>query len=360
MRPLVPFSSSMPLAPRVPVPGRPARARRGGSVVAAAATALLLAGCAATSSAAEPTAAGGAAGQSSQVQPAPATVAPAPVEPVLPAVPPRFVAAGNEVEAELKTAAAHFVEDLGTYDPAAPSVRAAALPGPEQEIAASLGRADASSRVRVLFVQLGGLRPIAAPTYASAMVVAEQVRTGVDGAVRTEVRTLDVRLARGDHGWAVVELASAGGAPVDPPAELSGSAAAALAEPGLLLPDSARWDIAAGLAQDQMLDAAIAVARQVPIQISVLQTGHPYTVIDDRPAPPVSAHSSGRAFDIWAFDGVPVHDLTPEQVRELGELVLAVPGVTQVGMPTGLDLDGPGPRSFANAVHDDHLHVAVR
>ncbi|MGY2001613.1 hypothetical protein [Blastococcus sp. SYSU DS1024] len=281
------------------------------------------------------------------------------VPPPLP-VPPRYVAAADEVAPELKTVAAQFVEDLLTYEPDVPSSAADALPPADRDVAAPLMAGGVSSRAEVRFVQLGGLRPIVAPEYGSAMVVVEQTLTAADGGTHTEVRTVDVRLVRTGGGWVVAQLASAGGAPVPDPGELSPAAAAALGEPGLLLPDSARWDIADGSISDTLLEVAVALARVAPVQVTVLRSGHPQHVIDDRSEPPVSAHTEGRAVDIWAVDGVPVRAMTDEQVRELGQRILALPGVAQVGVPAGLDLDGPGPRSFANAVHDDHIHVAVR
>ncbi|MCY7402630.1 MAG: hypothetical protein LH477_17055 [Nocardioides sp.] len=72
-----------------------------------------------------------------------------------------------------------------------------------------------------------------------------------------------------------------------------------------------------------------------------------------------SRHSQGRAVDLVRVDGIMVTD--PAMPRETLETVTTLAGrlgATEVGGP--FDLNGPGRGYFTDAVHLDHLHVAVR
>lgn len=151
----------------------------------------------------------------------------------------------------------------------------------------------------------------------------------------------------------VTELASLGGEAPATPTPLSGSADSVLSNPGIDLPDSARWDIESGAIDARVLDLLAELARDHRLSVTVLATGHPNNVFASRR---VSNHTVGRAVDIWAIDGRPV----VEQRQPDGALAalarsLLARGVTELGGPW--DLDGPGGASFANTVHQDHLHL---
>ena len=87
--------------------------------------------------------------------------------------------------------------------------------------------------------------------------------------------------------------------------------------------------------------------------VAVFRGGHPENVwATDRP----SAHSAGLAADIYAVDGRPVI-----AQREPGtpayELAaeLSAGGAYQLGSPWVFGAGGA--QSFADAVHQDHIHV---
>ena len=103
----------------------------------------------------------------------------------------------------------------------------------------------------------------------------------------------------------------------------------------------------------------VRLAGVTPLRVTALRTGHPERVVDDRPSGPVSAHWLGRAVDVNSLGGVPVAESPASVVRGVVEAAAALPAVDQVGAPPGMDLDGPGRRTFTNLVHADHLHVAV-
>jgi hypothetical protein len=277
-----------------------------------------------------------------------------------PPVPQRYTAASDEVQPALKQVAARFVERLGTYGPDRSALERDGYPPGTLDRAMPLLRDDTWSRMRTQFVQLGGLRPVSGATYASAMVVAEQTFTRTDGRTRSVVRVVDVRVRLEGGRWVVGELASVGGTKVTRGPRTSASARAVLDDRRLVMPDSARWDVAEGIVDDRLLRLMSNLADSAPVTVTVLRSGHPTNVIDDRAAGPVSAHTLGRAVDIWAVDGVPVRRMSDADIRAFGQRAFADPDVAQVGVPRGLDLDGAGPRSFENEVHDDHIHVAVR
>ncbi|MFP5579325.1 MAG: hypothetical protein ACLGIZ_13970 [Acidimicrobiia bacterium] len=187
------------------------------------------------------------------------------------------------------------------------------------------------------------------------MVVAEQLLSPSDCCPTNTVRTLDVRLTRSDVGWAVTGLESVGGQqPVETPGAQSDLAQRVLSDPSLGLPDSARWDIEAGLIADEILSLLLDVtAAGHAVEVSSFVSGHPVNVFG---RPFVSNHSRGRAVDIWAVDGERVTGSAPDSgAYRVVERALAF-GATEVGSPW--DLDGPGGAAFTNALHADHLHLA--
>lgn len=210
-----------------------------------------------------------------------------------------------------------------------------------------LVHAGTRSRGTVVYPQLGGLTQ----TQASVMVVVRQV-----AGARAETRVLDVRVVRSGRTWVFDALASAGGVPVARPASLSAAARAVLDDPRIVLPDSARWDVHRGAVSDDLLRVMAALAERAPYAVTVLETGHPHDVFATGRT---SAHTVGRAVDVWAFGGARVADLQEPGSAAFAhvEWALARGDVRQVGSPW--DVDGASRRSFANTVHLDHLHVAV-
>ena len=205
---------------------------------------------------------------------------------------------------------------------------------------------------RVIYVQLSGVTP----TTLGAMVVVRQHLTDEEGRRRTVTRVIDVRLRRDVGPWSLDGVASVGGTPAERPRDLSEAARRVLDHRSIFLPDSARWDIHRGLVDDALLGALAEAADRRPISVTVLRTGHPANVwgTDRR-----SAHRDGLAADIYAVGGrrVILQRSAGGDARRLAAALLAG-GAAQVGSPWVLP---PGaPRSFTDAVHQDHVHVQQR
>jgi hypothetical protein len=206
------------------------------------------------------------------------------------------------------------------------------------------------SRGRIVYPQLGGITA----DRMSVMVIVEQ-RMGTARAERTVTRTVDVQLRRDGKAWEFDRLASAGGTPVDRPADLPAAAAAVVDDPRIELPDSARWDIYRGTISTELLRQMAALADRTPYSVATLSSGHPYHVFGtDRQ----SNHTRGRAFDVYAFDQrLVVDDRTNgSTTRTHVEWLFDRPDVAELGSPWALDTGG---RSFTNVVHQDHVHIGV-
>ena len=265
-----------------------------------------------------------------------------------------WVPTANEVEPELKQAAADTLSALFSYEVGGGTAEAAAgrlatVPA-EADVAseaAALLDPNATGAVDVIYPQMGGF----SGGRASAMVVT-RLRWRTDGVDRTEVRTVDVRLVREAGVWKVENLASLGGSPPAQDATLSALAQSVLEHPKIDLPDSARWDIRAGLISDRVLEAMTSLADVHEIKVGVLSTGHPLQVFGTGHT---SNHIPGRAVDIWWLDGPIVEQRDPN-----GPLVPVIrklldSGVTELGAP--FVVEGSRGGAFANLVHQDHLHV---
>jgi len=307
-------------------------------------------------------AAGGCRSQGAPADTPAAPTAPPAAESTTTTVPPlappaRYRPLPGEPAPEAKQAAADVVQALATFpadaEPVGPARARLAALGVAPAVADGAGALLApgvEAAGDIVYPQLGGLTP----TAASVMVVVTQRRreAGRDSSV---ARTVDVRLQRSPEGpWAVVALASTGGDPPAAPVPPSEAAAAVLAHPNLELPDSARWDVQAGRVDPRLLELIAALAADRRLAVTVLATGHPRDVFATGR---VSNHTVGRAVDVWAVDGqAVVAQRQPDgPVAALARAALAA-GVTELGGPW--DLDGPGGRSFANTVHQDHLHLA--
>ena len=265
-----------------------------------------------------------------------------------------YVTPPNEVEVELKKAAAATLQALFTYEVGqgtleAATQRLAAVPAvPEVAAkAAPLLFVDLATAADIVYPQLGGLTP----TKASVMTVVS-LRTLRGSERTTVVRTMDVRLERRAGVWTVVDLPSLGGQRLERPPTLSPAAQRVLDHPQIEMADSARWDIYSGKIADRVLDTMASIADAQPLGVAVLSAGHPLEVFGtSRP----SNHIAGRAVDLWKI-GSPVIDQRDPNgpLRPLVQRLLTE-GVTELGGP--FDVDGAKPASFANTVHLDHLHI---
>jgi hypothetical protein len=207
------------------------------------------------------------------------------------------------------------------------------------------------SRGEVVYPQLGGLNA----ERASVMVVTRQTVGSGPEAAFSVVRTLDIRLIRGESGWEFDFLSSAGGT-FDSEEDLTVAHAVA-SDPRITMPDSARLDILSGLVSPKLINVMAELADQTPYEVVTLATGHPHNVFDTNR---VSHHTIGRAVDINRIgDRLVIDD------RETDSLTHSIvgwlydhPEVHQVGSPW--DIDGKeSSRSFTNEVHQDHIHLAV-
>lgn len=268
--------------------------------------------------------------------------------------PERWTPSANEVEPALKSAAADTVTALLTYDTGGGTVEAArrrlaatpADPSVADKVAPLL-IVDKPSAADVVYPQMGGYTG----TRASVMTVT-RIRVLDGNEVRSELRTLDVRLALSNEKWHVVDIASLGGSPVAVPDTISPAADAVLRHPRIELPDSAKWDIAAGTISDVVLETLRALAEDHDLRVGVLSSGHPLEVFGTSHP---SNHIPGRAVDIWSVDGMVVERRAEDGPLQDVVRWLLDRGVTELGAP--FDLDGPGGANFANLVHQDHLHI---
>jgi hypothetical protein len=267
-------------------------------------------------------------------------------------MPPAWAPSATEPEPEAKVAAAGLVQIVGTYGRGGGSLeetqarlRDAGLAPSLADAVVPLLDADGAGSVEIVYPQLGGLEP----TEASVMVVA---RFTIDGS--SVVRTVDVRLARTASGWQPTAIASIGGSP---PVEqrASESALSLLDNARVELPDSARWDLEAGLVDDRVVELVRLLVERHRVAVTVFGSGHPLNVFGtDR----TSNHTAGRGVDIWGIDGVPVADQQQSPViAAIVQLALDA-GATEIGAPA--DPDGPGGTIFTNTVHQDHLHLAFK
>ncbi|MCB2223598.1 MAG: hypothetical protein KQH83_05420 [Actinobacteria bacterium] len=281
----------------------------------------------------------------------------APEDPSPPPLAARYVVPDTEIEPEMKQLAVDVAYALTSYeqsdDPAERFSDIAGTAGADVLAAAGepLTHAGQWSRGDVVYPQMGGLKD----GKASVMVVTRQsVGRGAEPAYSV-VRTLDIRLVTGESGWEFDELASAGGRFGD--VEDLALAHAVASDPRIEMPDSARLDIVAGEVSPVLLGLMADLAEVTPYGVTVMMTGHPYHVFGtDR----VSHHTIGRAIDIYRVgDDLVVDDRDDgSAARAIAEWLYARSDVVQVGSPWDLDGDGDD-RSFADLVHQDHIHVAV-
>ncbi len=315
----------------------------------------------------------GSAAPSSATPSPPAAPAPVAASPS-PPPPPPFTPLPGESLPNAKRLAGRVAQQLTTYgtgeDALATATRAldpllseASAPSPlTADLLAPVVAplvAPGTSTSTIDYAQLGGYTPATAPARCSVMVVTRQVQVLPDGTRPTTIRTIDVRLEDLGEGWRLEAVADLGGVPVAPPATLSPEAQAVLTDPRIALPDSARWDVHAGLIEPGTLLALSRMAGIAPFAVTVLRSGHPVNVFG---AERLSDHTRGRAVDVWSVGGTPVLG-TPVDGPLAGAVARGMLGdqdlIKQVGSPWDLDA-ATSSRSFTDAVHADHLHVAVR
>jgi hypothetical protein len=272
---------------------------------------------------------------------------------------PPYTPSDAETHPRAKALGALVAQTLTTADPGEPldAIVERATEGrasaDDVEAAQPLHHPDGWSRGEVLYPQFGGLTA----DRCSIMAVTRQTRGHPDGSIDEVVRTLDVRLRIVDGSWTFESLASAGGTPVARPPDLHEAAALVLDDPRIELPDSARWDIHRGATSPALLALLARLADETGgFAVCVLESGHPVNVFGtDR----LSDHTRGRAADLHAIAG----QLVIEDRQQGSGTDRAVgwlyddPVRPVVGSPWALD--GFGGRSFTDAVHQDHLHVAV-
>lgn len=207
------------------------------------------------------------------------------------------------------------------------------------------------SRGRIVYPQLGGILP----DRASVMVVTEQLIGAPEG-LFMEVRTLDVRLRQVAGQWQFDHLASIGGERQPAPAILPIEALAVLENPRIELPDSARWDIHAGRISLNLLRLMARMAEHAPYGVVSLSSGHPWEVFGtDRQ----SDHTRGLAVDVYRVGDTLVIDDRAEgsPTHALAAWLHAQPETARIGSPWRFS--GDGAISFTDALHQDHLHIAV-
>jgi hypothetical protein len=258
-----------------------------------------------------------------------------------------------DVAPAVKLQAVRLVEAAGSWTPGQGGAEAAAdrlsQEGFDADLAGSLtpllAEGDAAV-VEVVMAQYGGILA----SSASVLTVVNQWVLNGRGEVVPGGTTLDVRLVADEPRWRVTEIRPA--RPRRPVADLSRSARTILDNARVKLPHAAASDVESGAVGDDVLAAVNDLSSEYVVDVSVLRSGHPIRVFGtDRR----SNHTDGRAVDVWAVDGRPVierggRDLVTRFMRDASQV-----GPYQIGGP--VNLDGGGTFYFADATHQDHIHL---
>lgn len=253
-----------------------------------------------------------------------------------------------------KRLAGRVAQELATFGPGADAAELAEVDGAPpglERVVSPLLEPSRRSAGEVLYVQLSGLT---ATTLGTMVVVRQHLEDG-EGRREQVVRVMDVRLRRTDGPWVLDRVDSVGGSPVPRPSTVSRAAARVLDHPNIELADTARWDIYRGVVGEELLRTLAGAGDRRRLAITVFRTGHPRNVWATGR---VSAHTLGRAADIYAVERVPVvrQRTDGSSAQQLAAAFLAG-GARQVGSPWVIRSGGR--RSFTDPVHQDHLHVDV-
>lgn len=275
-----------------------------------------------------------------------------------------WVATVNEVQPEAKELGSLVAYLITNYEPDTTlNGLLGTLPPVEEDFAAQVVQetqrvhhAGMWSRGTVEYAQLGGHL-----NGRISIIVVIRQELGLEGEAepeRVEKRTMEIRLSRSEVGaWELETIASAGGSPVDRPADLSERAAAVVDHDRIDLPDTGVWDIYAGLINEQLLWVMLDLADRTPYKVVVLQTGHSYNVFGTNR---VSNHSVGRAVDIYMLETetvIDAHDPSSE-FYALSEWIVSRYDIREFGSPW--KFPDAVAHTFTNEVHHDHLHIGVQ
>ena len=123
-------------------------------------------------------------------------------------------------------------------------------------------------------------------------------------------------------------------------------------DPRITFPPSARADFLSGNIDPRFVPILERLARDHPIGLSVVKTGHDQFVAGTNV---VSNHFKGRALDIATVDGAPVGPGNAAAREVMTELANLDPAVrpSEVGGPWLISAPG----FFSDAGHQDHIHV---
>ena len=123
-------------------------------------------------------------------------------------------------------------------------------------------------------------------------------------------------------------------------------------DPRITFPPSARADFLSGNIDPRFIPILERLARDHPIGLSVVKTGHDQFVAGTNV---VSNHFKGRALDIATVDGAPVGPGNAAAREVMTELANLDPAVrpSEVGGPWLISAPG----FFSDAGHQDHIHV---
>jgi hypothetical protein len=257
------------------------------------------------------------------------------------------------VAPEVKQAAALLAETAGSWSEGEGGIRRTArrlqVAGYDPNLVDDLGPLltdDESAVAEVRVAQYGGILS----TSASVLIVVDQWVVRMDGRLRRRGTTLDVRLVADEPRWTVTAVRPA--QPGRRTGEVTGAARRLLASDRVTLPPAAARDVRSGVIADSVLRSLNSLSAAHRLDVSVLRSGHPLRVFGTGRT---SDHTEGRAVDIWALDGLPI--IKPGLRTMVADFMQAAraAGAYQVGGP--VDPDGSGTSYFADATHQDHIHL---
>ena len=140
---------------------------------------------------------------------------------------------------------------------------------------------------------------------------------------------------------------------------------ALIEHPNVSMGPAQEADLRAGLIDPQLVAILLSLAQEHTFYISSLQTGHSLCVARTGTYPncTISRHASGRAADLWLFDGEVVADGNRSARNQLLTWMTMDRNTDYlrpwtIGHPFG-DLAGRAPGSFNDGDHEDHFHLGV-